>query len=126
MFQGSALRSVELPSTLRRIECSAFEDCLQLKDVRLPGGLEQIGVRCFAHSGLEELVLPESVKEVGARAFHKCESLRRAQLNEGLRRLGAKQIVGDREYEGHVFAESALESVKLPSTLDRVGAGMFR
>lgn len=43
MFEESALEHVELPSTLRRIECCAFQDCENLKSVDLPETLEYIG-----------------------------------------------------------------------------------
>ena len=43
VFDGSGLKRVKLPSTLRRIEYSAFRDCKDLKSVRLPERLEYIG-----------------------------------------------------------------------------------
>ena len=58
-----------MPSTLKRIEYSAFRDCKELKKVLLPDGLEVICMRCFAGSCLEELVLPKSVKMIGPLAF---------------------------------------------------------
>ena len=47
MFQDSALSTVKLPSTLKRIECRAFCDCNNLESVDLPEGLECIGKQCF-------------------------------------------------------------------------------
>lgn len=43
VFQGSAIESVTLPSTLKRIEYSTFCECVNLKNVKLPKGLEYIG-----------------------------------------------------------------------------------
>lgn len=43
VFEKSAVEEVVLPSTLKRIEYSAFEDCGHLKDIVLPEGLECIG-----------------------------------------------------------------------------------
>ena len=43
VFEGSAVESVLLPSTLKKIEYSAFEDCKKLKNISLPEGLEFIG-----------------------------------------------------------------------------------
>ena len=43
VFEKSAVEEVVLPSTLKRIEYSAFEDCGHLKDAVLPEGLEYIG-----------------------------------------------------------------------------------
>ena len=47
VFQWSAIESVTLPSTLKRVECNAFCECVNLKNVKLPKGLEYIGNRCF-------------------------------------------------------------------------------
>ena len=43
VFDGSGLKRVKLPSTLRRIEYSAFRDCKDLKSIHLPERLEYIG-----------------------------------------------------------------------------------
>ena len=53
VFQESAVESVTLPSTLKRIEYGAFQDCKNLKHITLPNGLEKIGMRCFYESGIE-------------------------------------------------------------------------
>ena len=119
------LARVNFPDRLRSIGQCAFRACEGLASVRLPDSLELIGVFCFAGSGLEQLVLPAGVREVGASAFQGCGRLRSVQLNEGLERLGAKEVIEGKECEGWAFAMSALESVKLPSTLKRVERGTF-
>ena len=47
VFEESSIEHVELPSTLRRIEYSAFESCKNLKNISLPDKLEYIGNWCF-------------------------------------------------------------------------------
>lgn len=46
VFEESTLESVQLPSTLRRIEYAAFA-CTDLRSITLPDGLEYIGTWCF-------------------------------------------------------------------------------
>ena len=58
------MEEVVLPSTLRRIEYSAFLRCANLKHIRLPEELEKIGKYCFAESGIEEIAIPTSVTEI--------------------------------------------------------------
>ena len=53
VFEESALEEVALPSTLRKIEYRAFENCKNLRRVLLPDGLERVGRACFLGSGLE-------------------------------------------------------------------------
>ena len=125
VFEESTVESVRLPSTLRRIEYDAFNDCKELRQVRLLEGLEYIGRGCFYGSGLEGLVLPSSVREVGPLAFTKCARLRSVELNEGLERLGEKEVVRDQEVQGKVFMESALEGVRIPSTLKVIELNTF-
>ena len=55
VFQESALESVELPSTLKRIEYNAFQSCKLLKSIVLPDRLEYIGEYCLWKSGLQEV-----------------------------------------------------------------------
>ena len=126
VFQDSALQSVRLPSTLRRIERNAFFKCAGLRGVVLPEGLETIGSNCFSFSGLERLVLPPGVREVGPGACYECERLRSVALNEGLERLGPAETVMGIESAGLCFAESAVRSVRLPSTLRRLEVGTFK
>lgn len=47
VFEDSSIEHVELPSTLKRMEYSVFENCKSLKSITLPGKLEYIGERCF-------------------------------------------------------------------------------
>ena len=77
VFQGSALESVELPSTLTTIGDSAFEGCRDLKKVKMSDGLERIGDRCFFGSGITEFVVPKSVTEIGKCVFQECAALKR-------------------------------------------------
>ena len=47
------------------------------------------------------------------------------ELNEGLEKLGAREIVDGEEWEGEVFIGSAIEDIRLPSTLKIIGAETF-
>lgn len=75
VFRCTALKSVELPSTLRRIEFGAFCSCESLKDVTFPDGLEYIGNSAFADSALGRLVLSNSLCTIEEKAFCGCRSL---------------------------------------------------
>ena len=96
-----------------------------MKHTTLPRDLEKIGKNCFCGTGLEEIALPFSVREVGARAFEYCEQLKSVRLNKGLEKLGKKETTDGEEYEGRVFANSGIESIRLPSSLSRIEVGMF-
>lgn len=125
-YSCSSLEAVSLPEGLRSIGYSAFYKCESLKNIRLPSGLETIEARCFEHSGLEEMVLPANTRKVGPHAFCGCNNLKTVQLNEELDKLGEKETVDGEEYEGGTFADSAIESVRLPSALKRIETETFR
>ena len=125
VFLGSALEHIVLPSTLQVIEEGTFFQCANLRSIRLPDRLEEIGFLAFGGTGLEEVAFPRSVRKVGQSAFCKCRRLRRAVLNEGLQTLGADEYQNFFERSYGVFQESALENVELPSTLRRIGYSAF-
>lgn len=60
------LVKVILPEWLNIIEFDAFHGCENLKNIRFPDKLEEIGARCFKRTGLEELIFPVSVKNIAA------------------------------------------------------------
>ena len=72
VFEDSALEHVEFPSTLKRIEYSAFKKCKGLAAVQLPDGLETIGMYAFSGSGLESVTTPRSVMTIHQGAFFEC------------------------------------------------------
>ena len=70
-------------------------------------------------------MLPASVKTIAARAFYDCEQLRSVELSEGLEVLGRRECMGDDTLGSNVFAKSAIESIKFPSTLRVIGVSCF-
>ena len=114
VFQESALESVVLPSTLKRIEGNTFRECRGLEDVELPEGLEYIGKKCFKESGLESISLPSTLKTVEENTFRECENLREIEFSEGLEKICRYAFVG-----------SGLEQVEFPDSLRTVERGAF-
>ncbi|MDE6034639.1 MAG: leucine-rich repeat domain-containing protein [Ruminococcus sp.] len=50
-FYGSAVESVKLPESLKKIESLAFHDCENLKEIRIPKNVTEIGDRAFGQYG---------------------------------------------------------------------------
>ena len=83
VFAGSAIASVKVPSTLKRLEADTFRHCYRLRSVEIPRGVERIGERCFRDRRIEELVLPATLQEIGRDAFANCKALRVVWVEEG-------------------------------------------
>ena len=121
-FYQSGLEEVVLPGSLRRVGENAFYRCAGLKRVVFAGeGPETIGREAFARSGLESFVGPASLRMIGDRAFAGCEGLRHADLGA----CALQGVCGEGQWFRHVFEDSGLESVALPSSLRAVGDCAF-
>lgn len=89
------LKSVQLPSTLKRIGGGAFSSASQLTSITLPEGLEEIADRAFSGcTGIESLQLPSTLKVIGDRAFEKMEKLTTIVLPEALESIGSQAFDG--------------------------------
>ena len=69
VFHSSGLESIKLPSTLKRIEYKAFNDCKNLKSIELPGNVDLIGNKCFSSSGIEDIFLHRIPTQISLSAF---------------------------------------------------------
>jgi len=96
---------------------SAFQHCVELKELVLNNGLQTIGLRAFAHcKSLERIVLPSTVTEIRFGAFEYCRSLKEVVLNEGLETIGRM-----------TFAYcSSLQSITLPSSVNEIEPYSFQ
>ena len=114
---------VIVPSAVRELGAELFEGCVGLQNLTFCEGsrLEKIGSDCFRGSGLVEITTPATVRCICSGAFHGCKSLKRVELNEGLEVLGECAQL----FSSGVFRDSAVHSVKLPSTLKKIGDYSF-
>lgn len=75
-FEGSGLKSLILPGTVKRLSIWTFASCKNLETVVIEEGVEDISVESFASCPkLKSIVLPKSVGKVWQRAFAECSGL---------------------------------------------------
>ena len=117
VFGDSALEYIELPSTLKKIEYSAFSGCKNLRNIHLPERLGYIGEWCFQESGLESVTLSSSLKTVENRTFYQCKNLKKVIFEKGskVEKIGSS-----------CFQNSGLEEITLPKALKEVGLDTFQ
>ena len=63
------MTSVTLPSTIEEIKQYAFDDCSNLKEVRLNEGLKRIGYNAFSDTIVKEIFIPSTVSDINLTAF---------------------------------------------------------
>jgi len=136
-FGCTNLRTLTLPEHLHTIGDAAFERCGKLRQITLPGSLTTLGERAFARSGLTELVLPDNLTTLADCAFACCGALKQVTLPKGLTAIecGAfwrcrniKEITlpdGLTSIGPLVFAETSLEQLTVPASVNQIGDGAF-
>ena len=133
----TTLETVEFPSTLRKIDRSAFSICDHLGGVDLKQvetvdfevfsgcsslafargeALVEIGQNAFLDcKSLEAFDCPETLKSIGISAFDGCKSLKRLRLNEGLKEIQSMAF----------FNCGALSEIDFPSYIEMIDRSAF-
>lgn len=107
------LESVEIPYGVQRL-VAVFSGCSALETVALPESVVSIS-GCFSNcTSLREVTLPESLEFLYGNNFACCESLTELTLPDGLKDLGSGE-----------FAESGIQSLHLPASMEEVSARTF-
>ena len=116
-FYGcSKLTSIELPSTINDIGAFAFRACISLKSINLPEGITEMKSGVFRGcSSLPSLSLPSTVTMIDDYAFYYCQSLTSITIHEGLK------YVGDYAFSSCV----KLAEISLPNTVEEFGNRVF-
>ena len=96
-FAGrSALTSVDIPNSVKRVGNSAFYRCTALKSVKLSKGLTQIPEDMFhSCSALTSVHIPKYIKYIGYGAFQKCTSLKELSIGSGVEEIGTCSVGHD-------------------------------
>lgn len=133
VFYGcTSLKSIELPSTVKQIGDSCFEES-GLESVTLNTGLKSIGGRAFGNTNLKKLYIPETVSYIGVGAFHNCAELEEVTLSEGLTEIKSGTFINCVKIKEITIPEgvrrvlptsfeycTSLEGIYFPSTVTSV------
>lgn len=89
------IKKVVMPSTIKRVEESAFSECENIEEIVFSENIEFIGRLAFAYcSRLKTLVLPDSLLELGSNAFSCCYSLETVRIGRNLNKVESYSIFG--------------------------------
>ena len=110
------LKQVKLPSSLTRLYDNCFLNCTSLAEIQLPAGVTVIGGNCFRGcTALTQIELPSGLQEIGYSAFQNCTGLKSIKLPSKIKEL-----------QSHTFKGcTGLTSVSLPEGLQSIAGGSF-
>ena len=104
-FDPSDIVEVEMPNSVVYLEEWAFEQCQDLKRIRLSQSIRKIPYYCFWRCiSLESIVIPKLVSIIEAGAFNWCKSLRSVYLPKSICEIG----------EGAFTSCESLEKIIVP------------
>ena len=116
-FEGSSLKTISLPSSLRTIGHSAFKSCDRLKYLDIPDNVTFIGNYAFDMcTSLEEVIWPSDTKEIPDYAFDCCHDLKRIVIPEGVTSIGRAAL----------YYCDNLSQITLPDSLTAIGDDAFK
>lgn len=107
----SKLKTVSLPSTMKRIPTGFLSDCESLEEIFIPDNVTEIGDIAFMYdSSLKTVHFPIALKKIEEMAFCNCTALEELVLPEGLEIIEKSAFAGCKK----------LRNIYLPSTLKRI------
>jgi hypothetical protein len=116
-YQCTSLTTVNVPSSVIKIQGGAFQQCTSLASLDLPEGLQSIGPRSF--SGCESLAtlhIPSTVGKIGTNVLEGCTGLRSISLPDAL------EII-----EGRMFYKcTLLTHIDIPPKVTKIGEEAFQ
>lgn len=122
---AESITRVTVPSSVKKVGDSAFENCVQLKEIvfestdctigiaafrycssltsiTLPSGLKAIPLEGFAAcTALTELEIPSTVTSIGKEAFRKCSSLKSVTIPAGVTSIGINAFLNCASVESY-------------------------
>ena len=95
-FNGcSALTTLRLPKSLKKVGARAFKDCVQLRQLNLPTSVNAMGEEAFSGCKLlSAFELPEEIETVEAATFKDCALLPSIELPLTVSKIGNEAFSG--------------------------------
>lgn len=117
-FSGnSALKKIDIPTSVREIGFGAFQKCTSLEEIILPEGINKVENGTFSGcSKLKRIEIPQSVKEIGSSAFRDCVSLEEIDFPKGIKIINGDTFSGC----------SKLKRIEIPQSVKEIGSSAFQ
>ena len=116
-FEGAKFKYINFSLNLNYIGNEAFANCANLTEIVFPSTIKEIGNSAFENCESLSIISFESAQEltlINNRAFANTKALSSLRLPEGLQTIGVS-----------CFESSAIQTIKLPSTLVNINDSSF-
>ncbi|MGN0226142.1 MAG: leucine-rich repeat protein, partial [Prevotella sp.] len=115
-YGNDKVTTFNLPSTLKLIGNSAFENCGALASITLNEGLENIGKRAFVGTALTEIDFPSSLRIINDAAFANLR-IEDLKFNAGLYYIGNSAFA--------LPSEMNVKTIEIPASVKYIGPHAF-
>ncbi len=117
------LKSIHLPSGIKRIERRAFEGCSSLESIKLPSELDYMDYQVFSGcTSLKNVELPAKLTLLRGGTFKGCTSLESIRLPVGITEVTGWEFVGCDSLKSIEVAEENSEYQSIDGVLYSKGA----
>lgn len=94
-FKNGTFNEVNIPSGIKNISSSAFENCSNLTTINFGGNLVNIADLAFSNcTNLKTINLPLGFESLGSKSFYNCSALERIEIPETVQYIGAGAFAG--------------------------------
>ena len=108
---GTEVKDLVIPESVRTIEFAAFFACSGLESVKIPGTVERIGRSAFCYCrGLNNAEICEGVQEIDTYAFAYCNAMTSVRIPDSVRTIGRYAFM---ECSDSIFDDAAIPGVRL-------------
>lgn len=116
-FNGTAIKTVNIPNTVNYIGAGAFGNCSGLTSIVLPSGVTEISDELFnGCSNLGQVTINGKITRIGNYAFSQCTSLSTVQFGD----MGGLQTIGN-----HAFDSTLISAIDIPNSVTTIGNNAF-
>ena len=113
-FFYSEIETLEIPSTVEKIDGGALYGAYKLKSIICNDGLKEIGNSSFASTKIKNMSLPRTVEKICECAFMDCSNLRTINLNSGLKSIGPT-----------AFDRTKISKIVIPDSVEEMDEFVF-
>ena len=109
------LSEIKLPESLKAINSRAFYGCEKLTEFILPSALENIGTYAFSYCSFKQFIIPDRVTRIPDYMLYNCYELENIIIPSNIVSIG----------EWAFGSCNSLTSITIPETVSMVGSSIF-